>query len=77
MRAYLMTLAAAASAMALGLAACNNTPALGLDKTKPVGAAAVTSDRLVNAQRENGSWLATGLNYHEDRFSKQIGRAHV
>ncbi len=79
MRAYMMTLAAAASAMALGLAACNNTPTMSVDKTNPVGAAAVNTDRLVNAERENGSWLTTGLNYHEDRFSKltQINDTNV
>ena len=70
MRAYLMSLAVAAPALLLGLTACNNTPALSTAKANEVGAAAVTSERLINADREPGSWLAAGLNYHEDRFSK-------
>ena len=79
MRAYLMSLAVAAPALLLGLAACNNTPTLSTAKANEVGAAAVTGDRLINADREPGSWLATGLNYHEDRFSKleQINDTNV
>ena len=79
MRAYLMSLAVAAPTLLLGLAACNNTPTLSTAKANEVGAAAVTGDRLINADREPGSWLATGLNYHEDRFSKleQINDTNV
>ena len=42
MRAYLMSLAVAAPALLLGLAACNNTPTLSTAKANEVGAAAVT-----------------------------------
>ncbi len=72
MRAYLMSLAVAAPALLVGLAACsNNNPTVAIDATpaNPTGAAAVNAERLISADREPGSWLATGLNYHEDRFS--------
>ena len=57
MRAYLMSLAVAAPALLLGLTACNNSPALSTAKANEVGAAAVNSERLINADREPGSWL--------------------
>ena len=76
MRAYLKSLAVAAPALLLGitLAACGNAPAVSSEPVKtttsafPVGSAAVTTERLV-ADNEPGSWLTTGRNYGETRFS--------
>ena len=78
MRAYLKMLAPRLLAMAgpallLGLAACGNTPTVTPDQTIaapnfPLGSAAVTTERLV-ADNEPGSWLTTGRNYGETRFS--------
>ena len=81
MRAYLMSLALAAPAL---LAACsNNAPtqppgATAAGAANPVGAAAVTAERLI-ADSDPGVWLTTGRNYHEDRFSPldQINDANV
>ena len=82
MRAYLMSLAVAAPALLAGLAGCSNATAPAAAQagpSNPAGAAAVNTERLLAADKEPGSWLATGLNYHEDRFSKldQINDANV
>ncbi len=78
MRAYLLSLAVALPAL---IAACSNNPAPPAAVTpasNPVGAAAVTAERLT-ADNEPGSWLTAGRNYHEDRFSPldQINDANV
>jgi PQQ-dependent dehydrogenase (methanol/ethanol family) len=46
---------------------------------RPLGAAAVNAERLINADREPGAWLAAGRNYQEDRFSPldQINASNV
>lgn len=85
MRAYLLSLAIAAPALLLGLGACGNTPSPATDtaarpaKQHELGAAAVDGDRLVNADSEPGSWLATGRDYREQRFSPldQINETNV
>ena len=74
MPARLAMLAAASSALLLGLVACSNNPPTSTEPAKPatvfpVGSAAVNTERLVAADSEPGSWLATGRNYGEDRFS--------
>ncbi|MDP3736270.1 MAG: PQQ-dependent dehydrogenase, methanol/ethanol family [Hyphomonadaceae bacterium] len=82
MRALLLSLAVAAPAF---LTSCtNNVPSAPVDTaapapTYPTGSAAVNNERLIAADREPGSWLATGLNYHEDRFSRldQVNDANV
>ena len=81
MRAYLMSLAVAVPAL---LAACsNNAPtqpegAAAPGLANPVGAAAVTAERLI-ADSDPGVWLTAGRNYHEDRFSPldQISDSNV
>jgi len=85
MRAHLMSLAVAAPALLLGLAACGNTPTPSTDaaakpaKQHAVGAAAVDAERLINADAEPGSWLAAGRDYREQRFSPldQINETNV
>jgi len=44
-----------------------------------LGAAAVNTERLLKADSEPGSWLLTGGNYHEQRYSllDQISDANV
>ncbi len=75
MRAYLLSLAVAAPALMFGISACSNNPPASSSQTEtaapvfPTGSAAVNAERLINASKEPGSWLAAGLNYHEDRFS--------
>ena len=65
MRAYLMSLAVAAPALLLGLTACNNSPALSTAKANEVGAAAVNSERLINADREPDKCVLA----HEQRLA--------
>ncbi len=80
MRAYLLSLAVAVPAL---LAACSNaSPTKTADAPAmvyPVGSAAVNQERLLNASREPGSWLATGGDYDEQRFSllDQINETNV
>ena len=77
MRAFLKSLAVAAPALllGLGLASCGNTPTVSSEPAKPaaaafpLGSAAVNTERLLAADGEPGSWLTTGRNYGEDRFS--------
>jgi len=70
MRAYLMALAVAAPVL---LAACsNNNPTKEAEVAAavyPMGSAAVNKERLLNADKEPGSWLAVGRDYSEQRFS--------
>jgi glucose dehydrogenase len=87
MRANLMSqariaLAVAAPALLLGLNACTNPPSGSIENAtaaNPMGAAAVTAERLINADREPGSWLSTGRDYGEQRFSPldQINETNV
>ncbi len=87
MRANLMSqariaLAVAAPALLLGLSACTNPPSGSIENAtaaNPMGAAAVTAERLINADREPGSWLSTGRDYGEQRFSPldQINETNV
>ena len=72
MRAHLMSLAVAAPALLLGLGACSNPPSVSptpATSANPMGAAAVSAERLINADSEPGSWMAAGRNYQEQRFS--------
>ena len=72
MRAYLKSLAVAAPALLLGLYGCTNPPSGSVESASmgnPMGAAAVTAERLINADNEPGSWLAAGRDYREQRFS--------
>jgi PQQ-dependent dehydrogenase (methanol/ethanol family) len=77
-----MSLAVAVAAPAL-LWGCSYSPDVEAAKAAPpvfpMGAAAVNTERLVNAQREPGSWLTTGNNYQEQRFSQldQINDTNV
>jgi len=70
MRTCLMTLAVAASAL---LAGCNDgasdRAADASTAATGAGSAAVTAERLIAADKEPGSWLATGRTYDEQRFS--------
>ena len=64
-------MAVAASAL---IASCtNNNPVApqqaAAPQNHPMGAAAVDQNRLLNADREPGSWLAAGRDYNEQRFS--------
>ena len=83
MRALMMTLAVAAPALLWGCSSNNPTvPAEAKNAAAPVfptGSAAVNTDRLLKADREPGSWLTAGNNYHEDRFSQldQINETNV
>ncbi len=82
MRAYLMALAVAVPAL---LSGCSNNPTAPADQTAtaakvfPVGSAAVNQQRLLDADKEPGSWLAVGGGYEEQRFSqlKQINDTNV
>jgi len=82
MRTYLLSLALAAPVL---LAACNSQYATAPTEKAPVasahatGSAAVDTARLLAADNEPGSWLATGRNYEEQRFSPldQINDANV
>jgi PQQ-dependent dehydrogenase (methanol/ethanol family) len=84
MRAFLLSLAVAAPAL---LAACNNNPTKSPDVAQaakpapvyPVGSAAVNAERLINKDREPGSWLTVANGYWEDRFSHldQVNDANV
>jgi quinohemoprotein ethanol dehydrogenase len=82
MRTYMLSLALAAS---VPLAACNSQNATASTEEAPVasahatGSAAVDTARLLAADNEPGSWLATGRNYEEQRFSPldQINDANV
>ena len=70
MRGYLVSLALAVPlAAALALASCGTPPSATKPTTHPVGAAAVDQQRLLNADKEPGSWLAAGRDYNEQRFS--------
>jgi PQQ-dependent dehydrogenase (methanol/ethanol family) len=72
MRAHLLSLAVAAPALLLGIAGCTNPPSGSMESAATVnqmGAAAVTAQRLINADNEPGSWLAAGRDYREQRFS--------
>ncbi|HEY7798048.1 MAG TPA: PQQ-binding-like beta-propeller repeat protein, partial [Hyphomonadaceae bacterium] len=70
MRTCLMTLAAAASALLAGCSEGASVRSAGAATPSfPVGAAAVNAERLIAADKEPGSWLATGRNYDEQRFS--------
>ncbi len=71
-------------AMAAVAAGCtNNGPAApaqeAISPDFPAGSAAVNGARLIAADKEPGSWLATGRNYHEQRFSQldQINDTNV
>jgi PQQ-dependent dehydrogenase (methanol/ethanol family) len=75
MRGYLLSLALA---FPLALAACHSGPETAetaasapaaAAPNNPLGAAAVDQQRLLNADREPGSWLAAGRDYNEQRFS--------
>ena len=80
MRALMLSLAVAVPALLAGCNNANPTKQLRGDRpVYPIGSAAVNAERLINADREPGSWLATGLNYHEQRFSRleQINDANV
>lgn len=85
MRAHLMSLAVAAPALLAGLAACNNNPTVAAADTpkpiasQPMGAAAVNAERIIGYAKEPGSWLVTGGDYGEQRFSSldQINDANV
>ena len=72
MRTYMMTLAVAVSALVAGCGTNTPTPndASAAAPVFPVGSAAVNTERLLGADREPGSWLTTGRNYHEQRFSQ-------
>jgi quinohemoprotein ethanol dehydrogenase len=83
MRALMMTLAVATPALLWG---CSNSPGVPAEVANkaeapvfPTGSAAVNTDRLLKADREPGSWLTAGNNYHEDRFSQldQINDTNV
>lgn len=75
MRPFLMSLAMAASALAVGVSACSNNPAVTTEPAAaqvasyPTGAAAVNQERLLKASQEPASWLAVGGDYDEQRFS--------
>ena len=71
MRGYLI---AAAIAVPVLLASCHTEgPATTAETAAPMkhemGAAAVDQQRLLNADKEPGSWLAAGRDYNEQRFS--------
>ncbi len=81
MRTVLLSLAAALVAGPLALSACqtDTTTASSSPTVHPFGAAAVDQQRLLNADKEPGSWLAAGRDYNEQRFSplKQINDTNV
>jgi PQQ-dependent dehydrogenase (methanol/ethanol family) len=66
----MLAVAVAASAL---LASCTNdnpiAPQQAAAPASPTGSAAVDQRRLLNADREPGSWLAAGRDYNEQRFS--------
>ncbi|MEQ1610391.1 MAG: PQQ-dependent dehydrogenase, methanol/ethanol family [Hyphomonadaceae bacterium] len=78
MKARLASLCVAAAALmsACGGEAPATKPAA---STNTLGAAAVNTERLLKAESEPGSWLLTGGNYHEQRYSllDQISDANV
>ncbi|HEX5008106.1 MAG TPA: PQQ-binding-like beta-propeller repeat protein, partial [Hyphomonadaceae bacterium] len=83
MRSLVMTLAVAVAAPAL-LWGCSNSPGVETQAKAaapvfPTGSAAVNANRLLNADREPGSWLTTGNGYQEQRFSQldQINDTNV
>ncbi len=69
----------------LALAGCNSNPPgdlavnVAAAPSHPIGAAAVDTQRLLNADKEPGSWLGVGRTYWEQRFSplNQINDANV
>ncbi len=87
MRAKLLSLAVlsvgiATSALMLGCStqeANTQTASTASSTSHPMGAAAVDKVRLMNADKEPGSWLAAGRDYSEQRFSplKQIDTTNV
>lgn len=69
MRNRLVTLCVTAAAL---LAACTDGGPRAADAAEPavhVGAAAVTGERILNADKEPGSWLTAARTYDEQRFS--------
>jgi PQQ-dependent dehydrogenase (methanol/ethanol family) len=69
MRNRLMALGVAAAAL---LAACSDGGPRTADAAEPpvnVGAAAVNGERILNADKEPGSWLTAARTYDEQRFS--------
>ncbi|MBI1339695.1 PQQ-dependent dehydrogenase, methanol/ethanol family [bacterium] len=75
MRAHLLSLALALPILA---ASCTEPPQVAA-VANPVGAAAVTQERLLAAASEPGSWLAAGGDFEEQRFSRldQIDASNV
>jgi PQQ-dependent dehydrogenase (methanol/ethanol family) len=82
MRSLMLSLAIAAPML---FASCtNSSPTVEQAKAEPApvhptGAAAVNAQRLINFEREPGSWLNTGNGYGEQRFSAldQINDSNV
>jgi quinohemoprotein ethanol dehydrogenase len=81
LRSALMTLALVTPVL---MAGCSNTGGSPADTAaaapaREIGAAAVDGQRIINADKEPGSWLTAGRDYGEARFSplKSINESNV